>query len=217
MGSQPSLKERDQAFLMNTAIAPEELYTVSPQIVEPSSFRTRYDLVGNETRASQASSYIARYGLVNNEACASQTPSNRTQNKLVGNEVRISQTPSYSMRYGLVDNKAHTSQAPSCSTQSGLVENEARTPQAPSRSTRYGLIDNEAQTSQALPSFQYSSSGSDAQNHASLFGLRYEASAGHSGYSLGMSLEQHGNSLADDYWNPTESINSQPDTASRYG
>lgn len=160
MGSQPSLEERDQAFLMNAAIAPEELYTVSPQIVEPSSFRTRYDLVGNEARASQASSYSTRYG---------------------------------------------------------LVDNEARTPQAPSRSTRYGLIDNEAHTSQALPSFQYSTSVSDAQHHASPFGLQYEASAGHSGYSLGMSLEQLGDSLADDYWNPTESINSQPDTALRYG
>lgn len=141
MGSQSSLEERDQAFLMNAAIAPEELYAVSPQIVEPSSFRTQYDLDGNEARASQA----------------------------------------------------------------------------PSSSTRYGLIDNEAHSSQALPSFQYSTSGNDAQHHASPFGLQYEASAGHSDYSLGMSLEQHGDSLADDYWNPTESINSQPDTASRYG
>ena len=217
MGSQPSLEERDQAFLMNAAIAPEELYTVSPQIVEPSSFRTRYDLVGNEARASQSSSYSTRYGLVGNEARTSQTPSYSTRNELVGNEARTSLTPSYSTRYGLVDNEARTSQAPSCSTRYGLVENEARTPQAPSCSTRYGLVDNEAHTSQALPSVQYSTSGSDAQHHASPFGLQYKAPAGHSGYSLGLSLEQHGDSLADDYWNPTESINSQPDTASRYG
>ena len=204
MGSQPNLEERDQAFLMN------------PQIVEPSPFRTRYDLVGNEARASQASSYSTRYGLVGNEARTSQTPSYSTRNELVGNEVRTSQSPSYSMRYGLVDNETSTSQTPSCSTRYGPVENEARTPQAPSYSTRYGLVDNEAHTSQALPSSQYSTSGSNSQNHASPFGLQYETSAGHSGYSLGLSLEQQGESLDYDYWNPTESINSQPETASRY-
>ena len=216
-GSQPSLEERDQAFLMNAAIAPEELYIVSHQIMEPSSFRTRYDHAGNEARASQPSSCSTRYGLIGNEARTSQTPSYSTRNDLVGIEVRTSQTPSYSMRYGLVDNEARNSQSPPCSTRYSLVENEARTPQAPSRSTRHGLVDNEAHTSQALPSFQYSSSGSDAQHHASPFGLQYEASASHSGFSLGLSLEQHGDSLADENWNPTELINSQPDTASRYG
>lgn len=56
MGSQPDREEQDQAFLLNAAIVPEGLYTVSPQIVQPSSFHTQYDLVGNEARASQAPS-----------------------------------------------------------------------------------------------------------------------------------------------------------------
>ncbi|MCJ1342322.1 hypothetical protein MMC31_000504 [Peltigera leucophlebia] len=64
---------------------------MSPQIVRPSSFRTRYDLVGNEARASQAPSYSTRY-------C------------LVGNEARASQAPSYNTRYDLVSNEAHTFQ-----------------------------------------------------------------------------------------------------------
>lgn len=174
MGSQPTFEERDHAFLVNPAIAPEELHTASPQVVEQSSFRTAYDLVGNQARVSQTPSYSTPYGLV-------------------GNEARASQAPSYSTRYGLVGDETQASQARSYSPRYGLVYNEAQSP----------------------PSFQYSTSGSDAQYQHSPFGLQYETSDGHSGYSQGFSVEQHGETLADDLWSPTESINRQPDTTSR--
>lgn len=193
-GSQPTFEETDHAFLVNLAITPKELHTASPQNVELSSFRTAYDFVGSQARVSQAPSCSTLYGLV-------------------GNEARASQAPSYSMLYGLVDNEARTSQAPAYSTPYNLVDNETHASQARSYSPPYGLVNNEAQPT----SFQYSTSGSDVQYQNSPFGLQYETSYGHSGYSQGFSVEQHGETLADDLWNPTESINPQPDTTSRYG
>ena len=193
MGSQRTFEERDHAFLVNPAIAPEELHTASPQVVEQSSFRTAYDLVGNQARVSQTPSYSTPYGLVGNEASASQAPS-------------------YSTRYGLVGNGARTSQAPAYSMPYNLFGDDTQASQARSYSPRYGLVYNEAQSP---PSFQYSTSGSDAQYQHSPFGLQYETSDGHSGYSQGFSVEQHGETLADDLWSPTESINRQPDTTSR--
>lgn len=176
MGSQPTFEERDHAFLVNPAIAPEELHTASPQVVEQSSFRTAYDLVGNLAPVSQAPSYSTQYGLV-------------------GNEARTSQAPAYSTPYNLVGDETHASQARSYSPRYGLVYNEAQSP----------------------PNFQYSTSGIDAQYPHSPFGVQYETSDGHYGYSQGFSVEQQCETLADDLWNPTESINRQPDTTSRYG
>lgn len=167
MGSQPTFEERDDAFLVNPAIAPEELHTASPQVVEQSSFRTAYDLVGNQARVSQTPSYSTRYGLVGNEARASQAPSYSTR---VGNGARTSQAPAYSMPYNLVGDETQASQARSYSPRYGLVYNEAQSP----------------------PSFQYSTSD------------------GHSGYSQGFSVEQHGETLADDLWSPTESTTGSP-------
>lgn len=198
MDSQPTFEERNHAFLVNPAIVPQELYTASPQIAEPPSFRITYDLVGNQARASQAPSCSPRFSLVGNEACASQAPS-------------------YGMQYGLAGNEAHTSQGPSYSTRYDPVDNETRASQARSYSPRYGLVCNEARTSQPPPSFQYSTSASDAQYQASPFGIQYETSDGHSGYPGGLSVERQGGPLADDLWNLTDSINSQPDAASRYG
>lgn len=175
-GSQPPLEERDKAFPMNAAIAPEGLHTTG---VESASFLTRYDIVGNEARTSQALSDSRRYGLV-------------------GTEARNSQPPLYSTWYDLVDN-------------------EARTSQAPLYSTRYDLVDNKARTSQAPSYVQYNTSASNDQQHTPPLGLQYETSAGYPGHPLGLSVEQQDDTLADDFWNPTESINLQPDTASRYG
>lgn len=158
MDSQPDLDEREQDFPMNAIIVPERLHTVSLQIVQPSSFLTQYEHVGNEARASQDPSYITRNEQVSNEAC-------------------ISQTPSYRTRYGRVDNEAHDPRFP--------------------------------------PSFQYSTSGSNIQQQAPPFGLQYETAARYCGYSLGLSLD--GDTLADNFWNSTESINQQPGTASMYG
>lgn len=53
MGSQPTFEERDNAVLVNAAIASEELYTAGPQIAELSSFRTTDDPVGHQARASE--------------------------------------------------------------------------------------------------------------------------------------------------------------------
>lgn len=197
MFSQPTFGEREHAFLVNPAIAPGKLYTVSPEIAEPPSLRNTYDLVGNQARAHQAPFCSTWYGPI-------------------GNEARASQVPSYSTRYGLVGNEARTAQAPSYSTQYDLVDNETRDSQASSYSPRYGLVSKEARTSQPHPSVQYSSPGSGAQYTAPPFGLHYETSDGQSGYSFGFSVERHGETLANDFWNPTESINPQPDAASRY-
>lgn len=192
MSSQPTFEERDHASLVNPAIAPEELHTVSPQNMELSSFRTACDFTGGQAHVSQDPYCSTLYGHV-------------------GNEARASQALSYSTRYGLVGNEARTSQAPAYGTAHNLVDNEAHASQARFHSPPYGLVNNEA-----LPtSFQHSTSGSEAQYPNSTFGLPYEISYRHSGYSQGFCVEQHDETLAGDFWNPTQSINPQP--TSRYG
>lgn len=186
MGSQPTLKERDNAFLVNAAIAFEDLYTAGPQIAESSSFRTTDDLVGNQARASEVPSDSTGYGLVGNEARASQVPSYSSRYGLAGDEARTSHAPSFSTRYNLVDNETHASQAGSYSPRNGLVYSEAQDP----------------------PSFQYNASRSNAQYQDSLFRDHYETPD--SGYSQGFSFKKHGETLADDFLNPTEPFDPQP-------
>lgn len=140
-----------------------------------------------------------------------------TRYDIVRNKARASQALSDSMRYCQVGTEARNSQAPLYSTRYDLVDNEARTSQAPLYSTRYDLVDNEARTSQDPSYSQYNTCASNDQKHTPPFGLQYETSAGYSGHSLGLSLEQHDDTFGDDFWNPTESINPKPDTASRYG
>lgn len=140
MFSQPTFEEREHAFLVNPAIAPGALYTVSSEIAEPSSLRTTYDLVGNQARAHQAPSYSTWYGLVGNEARASHAPSYSTRYGLVGNEARTSQAPSYSTQYDLVDNETRNSQARSYSPPYGLVSKEARTSSPPPLSSTAALV-----------------------------------------------------------------------------
>lgn len=122
-----------------------------------------------------------------------------------------------SMRYCQVGTEARNSQAPLYSTRYDLVDNEARTSQAPLYCTRYDLVDNEARTSQDPSYSQYNTCASNDQKHTPPFGLQYETSAGYSGHSLGLSVEQPDDTFGDDFWNPTESINPKPDTSSRYG
>lgn len=157
MSSQPTLEERDHAFLGNTAIASEALYTTGPQIAQPPSFRTTYDLAGNQVRASEAPSGSTGYGLA-------------------GNEARASQVPSYSPRYGLVGHEARTSRASSFSRLYDLVDNETQAFQARSDIPQYGLVHSEAQ---GPPSFEYGPSGRDAQYRESSVGHCYSQ-----GYSV---------------------------------
>lgn len=195
MGSQPTFEEKENAFLVvnaanaflvNAAIASQELYTAGPQIAEPSSFRTTDDPVGNQARASEVPSGSTGYGLVDNEA-------------------RASQVPFHSPRYGLAGDEAQTSQASSFSSRFNLVDDESHASQARSYSPRYGLVYSEAQ---APPSFQYNTSGSDAQYQDFPSRLHYEAPD--SGHTQGFSVEQHGETLADGFWNPTEPFNPSP-------
>ena len=150
------------------------------------------------TAGVESASFPTRYDIVRNEASTSQALSDRKRYGLVGTEARNSQAPLYSMRYDLVDNEARTSLAPLYSTRCDLVDNEARTSQAPSY-------------------FQSNTSVSNDQQHTPPFGLQYETSAGYSGHLLGLAVEQHDDTLADDFWNPRVSTNPKPDTASRYG
>lgn len=179
---------------MNAAIAPEDLYTTGPQIAEPTSFRTAYELAGNLARPSEA-------------------PSGSIGYSLAGNEARVSQFLSYSPRYGLVSDEGRTSRASSFSMLYDLFENEAQAFQARSDSSRYGLYSE----AQVPPSFEYGTSASDSQYQDPPFRLQYETSVRHSDHSQSFSVEQHGETVADDLWNPAEPINPQPNTTSRYG